>query len=626
MSPSYLSSDLSIRARVLLVLAAVVVASVGTVAALAYGLSRSALEQQALDQLTAVRELKGRQIESYFRLIRDQVVTLSESPTVISALREFAEASRSLEADLGRSGWNRAEAEERLRFYYQDEFLPRLTANVGESRPLSTYWPEDGAARALQDLYISANPYAVGSKQLMDDAGAAVAYNRVHTEHHPTLRSYLERFGYYDIFLVDAATGRIVYSVFKEVDFGTSLRNGPYRDTNIAAAFRAAAESNAPTFTLLEDFEPYAPSYSARAAFIASPVLDGDEALGVLIFQLPINRINGIMTMDGAWASMGLGSSGETYLVGADYRLRTESRFLIEDIESYLATIRGAGVEDATVRAIASLGSAIGLQPVRTEGTSAALAGETGTAAFRDYRGVTVFSSYRPLDLPDLEWVLMSEIDEAEALAAVKHLRTRILLWLLALVPLFGVLAFWFARNLTRPILGLAESARELAEGNLDVQVDVQRGDEIGRLAQSFDSMRASLRKLLERQNRAIQALSTPVIPIQDDVVVMPLVGELDGARCAQIRESLTDYLHQTGARLAILDLTGVPHMDREVADELLKAARATRLLGARAIVSGVQPAIASRLADGEVRLDGIQTARSLGDAIEMALQSTRET
>jgi anti-anti-sigma regulatory factor/HAMP domain-containing protein len=618
-----MARDLSIRARVLLVLTLVVLASVGTVAALAFRLSGAALERQALDQLASVRELKSRQIESYFGFIRDQVVTLSESPLVISALRDFTEASRSLEADLGRSGWDRSAAEERLRLYYQDEFLPRLNANVGERRPLSTFWPEDGVARALQDLYISASPYAVGSKHLLDEAGQPVAYDRVHSEHHPTLRSYLERFGYYDIFLVDAVTGRIVYSVFKEVDFGTSLQDGPYRETNLAAAFRAAAENMAPTFTLLEDFEPYPPSYSARAAFIASPVFDADEFLGVLIFQLPIDRINNIMTMAGDWASMGLGSSGETYLVGADRRLRTESRFLIEDMASYLAAIRAAGIEEGTVRSIESLGSAIGLQPVRTEGTEAALSGETGTAAFRDYRGVSVLSSFRPLDLPDLEWVLMSEIDEEEALAAVGRLRARTLLWLLALVPVFGALAFWFARNLTRPILALSESARELAKGNLEIQVDVQRGDEIGRLSQSFDSMRASLRDLLERQDRAIEALSTPVIPIRDDIVVMPLVGELDSARCAQIRQSLTDHLHQTAARLAILDLTGVPQMEHEVAEELLKVARTARLLGARAIISGVQPGIASRLADGDVRLDGISTARSLGDAIELALSST---
>jgi anti-anti-sigma regulatory factor/HAMP domain-containing protein len=616
--------DLSIRARVLLVLAIVVFVAAGTSTLVGDGLSRSALRDQALDQLTSVRELKGRQIEDYFRLIQDQLVTLSEDPSVVSALRDFTLAIRNAEGELAGSGWNRAASEERLRLYYQDEFLPRLGQNVAQVPPLSDFWPEDGAARALQALYISSNPFAVGSKHLLDAADHPITYNRVHGQYHPVLRSYLERFGYYDIFLVDGQSGRIVYSVFKEVDFGTSLRSGPYRDTNLAAAFLQATQSSAPAFTRLEDFRPYAPSYSARAAFIASPVFDNDEPLGVLVFQLPVDRINDIMTMAGAWASTGMGASGETYLVGADQMLRTESRFLMESPDEYLEAIREAGVEERTVRTIESLGSAIGLQPVRTEGTEAALSGATGTSGFRDYRGVPVFSSFRALELRDFDWVIMSEIDEAEALEAVSRLRLRMLVALLLLIPVLGALAFWFANNLTRPVLALSESARELADGHLDIEVDVQQGGEIGQLARSFDTMRVNLKDLLERQNRAIEALSTPLIPIQDDVVVMPLVGEFDQARCDHLRASLTERLHETGARFAILDLTGVPRMDANVADGLIRVVKSVRLLGARAIISGVRPELALQLSTGDVHLEGVTTARTLRDAIDEAVGRDR--
>ncbi len=618
--------DLSIRARVLLALAFVVLVAAGTSALVGDGLSRSALGDQALDQLTSVRELKARQIEDYFQLIEDQLVTLSEDPSVVSALRDLTQASQVVEEELAAAGWNQRSAEERLRLYYQDEFLTRLAQNVVDVPPLSDFWPEDAAARALQDLYISANPFAVGSKHLLDAADQPISYNRVHGQYHPVLRSYLERFGYYDIFLVDGQSGRIVYSVFKEVDFGTSLRSGPYRDTNLAAAFSRAAQSPAPAFTGLEDFQPYAPSYSARAAFIASPVFDDGESLGVLVFQLPVERINDVMTMGGAWASMGMGASGETYLVGADQMLRTESRFLIESAEAYLASIRAAGVEERTVRTIESLGSAIGLQPVRTEGTEMALSGATGTASFRDYRGVPVLSSFRPLELRDLDWALMSEIDQAEALEAVSRLRVRMLVALLLLVPVLGGLAFWFANNLTRPILTLSESARELADGHLDLEVDVQQGGEIGQLATSLDNMRVSLKDLLDRRSRAIEALSTPLIPIQDDVVVMPLVGEFDQARCDHLRTSLTERLHQTGARCAILDLTGVPTMDADVADGLIRVAKSVRLLGARAIISGVCPELALELTSGDVHLEGITTTRTLRDAVDEAVGRDRRS
>lgn len=611
---------LSIRGRILLVLAAVALISMSAVGALSYNLGVTTLETQAFDQLTSVRELKGHQIEDYFQFIVDQVVTLSEDPTVTSALTDFAEATESLPGELARSGWSRPQAEEELRLYYQDEFLPRLNANLLEPRPLSEFWPEDETASALQALYLSFNPYEVGSKHLQDRGEQPATYNELHARYHPLFRSYLERFGYYDIFLVDLESGRIVYSVFKEVDFGTSLLNGPYRDSNIADVFRAASESGARDFTTVEDFQPYNPSYSARASFVGSPVFDGDDPVGVLIFQLPLGRINDIMTSYGNWASMGLGESGETYLVAADHRLRTESRFLLEDPEGYAETIRAAGVPEATVQAISSLGSSIGLQEVRTGGTDLALRGETGTAVFRDYRGVEVFSSFRPLDLPSLDWVLMSEIDAAEALEAIGALRTRMLIWLAVLVPLLGLAAFWFAGSLTRPIRVLSSSAAELAQGHLDIEVDVHRGDEIGELAGSFDRMRQSLKELVDHQHRAIEALSTPIIPLRNDAIMVPLVGELDRDRIANTRERLLSGIHDRGARVAILDLTGVPSIQSEIAEGLQGTIKAAQLLGCRVIVTGLQAAAAGSLVEAGLDLEGVPTEGTMQAGFQLAM------
>ena len=611
----------SIRARVLMVLAAVAIISMGAMGALSYNLGVTTLERQAFDQLTSIRELKGNQIEDYLQFIVDQMVTLSEDPTVASALREFSAAAEELTLDLSRSGWNRSQGEQELRLYYQDEFLPHLNANLLEPRSLSEFWPEDETGRALQGLYVSSNPYEVGSKQLQDRAPEAAGYNQAHGRYHPIFRSYLERFGYYDIFLVDRESGRIVYSVFKEVDFGTSLLNGPYRDANIADAFRAAVDSGAKDFIRVEDFQPYSPSYSARASFVSSPVFDGDEPVGVLIFQLPIGRINDIMTSGGAWSSMGLGETGETYLLGGDHRLRTESRFLLEDPEGYTAMIREAGVPDPTIQAIESLGSAIGLQEVRTEGTELALRGESGTASFEDYRGVPVFSSFRPLNLPGLDWVLMSEIDAEEALQAVARLRVRMMIWLAVLIPLLGVLAFWFARSLTRPIKVLSASAAELAQGHLDIEVDVHRGDEIGELASSFDQMRRSIQELVDRQARAIDALSTPVIPLRDDAGMVPLVGEMDADRMASTRERLLARIHEWGAKVAILDLTGVPDISPEVAEGLQGTVRAAQLLGCRVILTGMQAAAAGGLVDAGLELENVHAEGTLQAGFELALR-----
>ncbi|GAG01676.1 unnamed protein product, partial [marine sediment metagenome] len=262
--------------------------------------------------------------------------------------------------------------------------------------------------------------------------------------YHPLIRSFLEKFGYYDIFLIDNETGNIVYSVYKEVDFGTSLLSGPYKDTNLAKAFMEARQATEKDFVKLVDFEPYYPSYGARASFIASPIFRGDENIGVLMFQLPVDRINDIMTNKHAWADVGLGESGETYIVGDDFTLRNQSRLLIENPDEYFEMITAAGLEQKTVQRIRNLNSSIGLQMVRTPGTEAALSGKSNTEIFPDYRGVPVLSSYSTLDIPGVHWAIMSEIDRDEAFQVFDKLRDRTIMLASILLALTIYISYYF--------------------------------------------------------------------------------------------------------------------------------------------------------------------------------------
>jgi PAS domain S-box-containing protein len=489
-----LFGNLRIRTKLLIVLVFVAVASTGVYAVIEYRAAKQALLEQSFSNLTAVRELKAQQIEDYFDLISNQIVSLSESQTIVEAMQEFQDATSLLDTGSG------SRVSTLLQSYYDREFLPRLGQNsLGEDlENSSSYIPGDGIARVLQDAYIARNRNPTGEKHLLDDASDGTQYSAVHKQYHPTIRSFLERFGYYDIFLVDAETGRIVYSVFKEVDFGTSLLTGPYADTNFAEAFRSVREAASADSVRFEDFAPYAPSYNAPASFVASPIFDEDEITGVLVFQMPIDRINNIMTSQRAWSNIGLGASGETYIVGEDLLMRNQSRFLIEDRAAYLEAIRESGIDENIIERIDTFNTSIGLQAVDTVGTRSALASEANTDIFPDYRGVKVLSAYRPLDLPGLSWVIMSEIDEAEALLPAHRLRNRTLLLMSALTLGVIVASFLFARTMTRPIQNLTEKAKGIAQGDLGITIDTSGGDEIAQLARNFDAMRQALRELIE--------------------------------------------------------------------------------------------------------------------------------
>ncbi len=320
---------------------------------------------------------------------------------------------------------------------------------------------------------------------------------------------------------------------------------------------------------------------------------------------------------------------GETYIVAGDFTLRSESRFLLEDKDSYLAAITDSGLPQATVDAIDVLESAVGLQVVNTPGTRAAQQHATGTDIFDDYRDVSVLSAYQPLEIQNVDWVTMSEIDEAEAFAAADEFGRQALLAFFLAAALIVIVAIWFTKQLVRPIDQLSESAAAIAEGDLDTVIDTGGSDEIGDLARSFAKVQSAVTKLIRGQERQIEALSTPLIPLRNDVLIVPVVGELDISRSIKLGANLTTGVYDRSARVAIVDLTGTRVTDNPAEDEealmiLNRAFQSVRLLGVQVILTGVQADLATRITDSEIDMKGVVTEASLQLGIDRAGRISR--
>ena len=490
-------NKLKIRTKILIVLSSVAILAAGINGYVSYDTATASLKVESFNKLTAVREMKANQIEDYFQHVIDQVLSFSEDQTVINAMIEFKKGYHSIASELNITDSKMDELESRLKDFYRTIYLLRLNRNLYQNASVEDYWPSSREARLLQELYFTSRSDSDESARVEKQADTSCTYRKVHEEYHPVLYRYMEELGCYDIFLVDHKTGHIVYTVSKEADYGTSLIDGPYHTTNLAEVCQAAQAATRKNFFKIVDFSPYPPSYNAFASFIASPIYNGDQQVGVLIFQIPTDRINDIMTNKQEWAKVGRGKSGEAYIVGEDYTLRNQSRFLIEDRANYFTLIQKIGTPAETIEKIRNFNSTIGLQQVQTEGTEAALRGETGTGIFPDYRGVPVFSSYKPLDIPDMKWAIMSEVDKAEALAPVYTLRKRLLLLFVGLIVVIVTVAIFFSKTITRPLHDLQEHAKELAKGNMSVDIETGGSDEIGDLARSFVVMQDSVKQLV---------------------------------------------------------------------------------------------------------------------------------
>jgi len=164
--------------------------------------------------------------------------------------------------------------------------------------------------------------------------------------------------------------------------------------------------------------------------------------------------------------------------------------------------------------------------------------------------------------------------------------------------------------------VSLSTSAMHGANGQIEGVVCIVR--DISERKQAEEALRRSImqEETIHAQAAALAELSTPLIPINDQVVVMPLVGKVDTRRAQDVMETLLHGVAASGAQVAILDITGVPVVDTQIANVLVQAAQAVKLLGAQAVLTGIRPEVAQTLVDLDVDLKGIVTHSTLQSGI----------
>lgn len=531
-----------IRYKLLLALLAVSLVPLVGLGFASHQASKRALMEQAESKLEAIRTLKAGQVENYFALMRGQLATLAENRMTVEAMSELATGFASYRTDNQLDTRNLARLKTDLETYYTREFADEYVARTG-NRPATDkqFQPLDDDSIAIQYEYIRKNAHPLGQKHLLDKGSDDSKYSAAHGKYHPVFRSFLEKFGYYDIFLVDLASSDIVYTVFKELDFTTNLKTGPYAASNIGRVFRLAAASEKGVVSLV-DYEPYTPSYEDAASFIATPIYSEGRKVGVLIFQIPINRVNAIMA-----ERTGLGETGETYAVGADFLFRNDSRYLSD---------LGAGTTVLNPR-----------HKVVSPNARLALNGESGSALATNYRGDEVLSSWTPIRISDptaadpVTWAILSEMSfaEVERPATSMFWFSTVLIAAAALVVIAA--ALMLARSLTRQADAITGMLSQVGMGMFDARADVVTRDELGLVAASLNSMCDNTLSLIqsqeerERLEEAVASLKTQVAQIATGDLTVKAAG--NAGLTVDIADSINEMVgHLRGIVRNVQDAT----------------------------------------------------------------------
>lgn len=511
---------------------------------MAYNYGKDILEQQAMNKLELVRDLKADSLKRYFVNVENQAKLFARSPGIISATQDLEQGFDKYAAEVGGKGLDRYK-DTVIQHYIQEFSSDYATDNGGAEFDATPYLNlSNESTFALQYNYIFNNPNGIDKESKLDAVEDGSTYSRVHKKVHVILKEFKEMYDFEDIFLVDSNTGDIVYTVAKGLDFTTSLNNGPFSKTALADVFRRANAAEAKDYVTISDFSMYMPSNDDQAAFVAAPIYNGDTKIGVLIFQLNLKTVNQIMTSDNDWKNVGLGDTGETYLIDQNSIMMNMSRFFVENPDQYLNNMAQLGLDPNTIAKIKAKNSNIGLQQTKSHATDAVLNGNTGFGMFTDYRGVEVLGAYEPINLNGTNWGIICKIDKSEAFAPIKELAKKVIINLtgvMILIMIFSIITgIGLARQISLPIERLSSLIRILSKTqDLTQRIEISSNDEIGEMAASLNTLIESFQQTCQETITSSQKMQIAAHRL------MTLADEIDSREAGHKFEDNFETVHE---------------------------------------------------------------------------------
>ncbi|KAA3654134.1 MAG: HAMP domain-containing protein, partial [Calditrichaeota bacterium] len=309
--------------------------------------------------------------------------------------------------------------------------------------------------REFDNVCENATEQGLSGTRFFQDA----AYTKLHDNWVNFFSDFISTRDYYDVYLFAPNTGRVLFSISQEDDFGSDLQD---ENHILATTWQKMQERRE---LVISDLQPYAPSADMPAMFIVAPVFDQGHFVGSIGLQILNSDINLIMQ-----ERSGMGTTGEVYLVGQDNLMRSDSYLNPADYAveaSFQGTVEENGVD--------------------TKATQAALVGESRSEIITDYKGQAVLSVYSPFNLnSDVVWAVIGEISLAEVNIPILEMRQMAVLVVGVFVILIAIAAFFVSQKIAHPIQRITEVAQGIAKGDLEHEIKIRRKDEIGALADAF--------------------------------------------------------------------------------------------------------------------------------------------
>ncbi|WP_051145119.1 methyl-accepting chemotaxis protein [Thiomicrorhabdus sp. Kp2] len=446
------------------------------------------LKNLATQQLESIRDSKKASIQRYFDTVSSQVTTLADTQVILQAMFYLPTQVQGYQALADNA--DLTALKEALQKKYQT-----LDLNPDYASQL------DGIALMMQNDYLVNNPNSSSERWKLNKGASKSAYHAIHASMQPVIHKFIRNANFNELYLIDQKTDRVLYSVNKGSDFGVNIATNPLKNSGLNAVYQNAKNLTA-NQTAFTDFSRYAPAGNLPQSFMAAPVVYQGKTLGILVVQLDTEQLNAIMT-----DNSGMGASGDTFLVGTDFLMRTDSA------KDKNHTVLNSFANPKTGQANYS-------------SVNQALQGKTGVDLTPSFNSTQVMSAYTPIDALGTKWALVAELDEQEALASSDALLSTALLTIFIAILVIVLVAFVIARSISNPIHKLVETIDNIEKSsNFTLRHPASGNDEISQAGQAINQLMGNLDKSFTEIQQVMQSISEGHFSQR---VESPLHGDLE--------------------------------------------------------------------------------------------------
>ena len=373
-----------------------------------------------------------------------------------------------------------------------------------------------------------------------------------------------EKSGYADIYFVGTRWGHVKYSAAKKSDLAANLIHGPLKNSPLAKVWSQVRQTKKRVFL---DFVPYGPDADQPCALAGFPLLeDGETLRGVVIFRISADRINDIMA-----ERSGMGETGETFLVGPDLLMRSDTRLARDRY-----TVQSSFADPAKGK-------------MSTPAVEAALEGKSNTLVSTNYTGQKVLTSYSPVEIAGQRWALIANIDVDEAFSAVDKIQWLVGSAALICAAAIVLMALFITRSITRPIVQGVQFAKTMAGGDFSQTLKIDNQDEIGILAGALNDMTQSVGGMFKEIISSVDTLTASSASLTDVSHILSGGAEKTALKSDSVStsseamsrnlKSVADAMREATANLSIV-ATSSEEMSATISEIAKNSERACSITG----------------------------------------------